>query len=147
MFDYWRETREIKKRIKSIQERSRRRVDVERADMLGPAVVNDRFEIETLESHLKKMDTDRWLQYAAKHGVAILPLEEYWDVEGGIDGTPTVSYLTVQGKKFIRETVSEKRAVFGKRWSPTVTIVVSVLSFIIAVISLIVAIIALSKSS
>jgi hypothetical protein len=146
MFDYWRETRDIKKRIRSIQERSRRRAEVETVQMIGIAVANDRFEIERLETYLRKLDTERWLKYAAKHDVAILPFEEYWDVEGGVDGTPTESYLTEKGKKSVRVAVSEKRAVFGKRWSPTVSIVISVLSFLIAVISLIVAIVALSKS-
>jgi len=145
MFDYWKATRDIKKQIEAIRERSRRRADVETAQMIGLAIVHDRFEIQRLETHLKKLDTDRWRDYALKHHVEIPPFEEYWDVEGGIDGTPTESYLTEKGKRFIREAVSEKRALFGKRWSPTVTIVVSVLSFIIAVISLIVAIIALSK--
>ncbi len=113
--------------------------------MIGLTVANDRFEIERLEIHLRKFDTEQWRKRAIKHHIEVPQFEEYWDVEGGIDGTPRESYLTEKGKRFIGEAISEKRARFGKRWSPTVTIVVSVLSFIIAAISLIVAIIALSK--
>jgi len=133
MLEYWKETRDIKKRIKAVQERLRKRGEVEDVQMIGYAVVTDRFEIDQLNNHLKKMDTDRWRQYAIKHDVALLPLEEYWEVEGGEDGTPRVSYLTPAGKKYIKECVTEERALFWKRWSPLIAIIISLIALIVSI--------------
>ena|SRR5712691_13353136 len=134
MLEYWKETRDTKKRIKAVQERLRRRGEVEDVQMIGYAVATDRFELEGLNNHLKKMDTERWRQYAIKRDVAIPPFEEYWEVEGGEDGTPRVSYLTVTGKMFIKESVTEKRALFWKRWSPLIAIIISLIALIVSIL-------------
>lgn len=132
------ETRDIKKRIKAVQERLRRRGEVEDVQMIGYAVATDRFEIDRLNADLK--NTDRWLKYAIRHDVAVPQYIAYWEIEGGTDGTPAQSYLTPKGQKYIKEEVSKKRAGFWKQWSP-------LLSTLHAILSLIVAIIALWKSN
>lgn len=87
-----------------------RRALVEDATIVGPAIMDCRGRIDLLRGYLKIADTERWVAWAAKHGVPLLPLEAYWQT----DEATQRDFLTPKGKAFIREFISDKRAKF---WS------------------------------
>src|SRR6266404_1258440 len=100
MFDYWKTRRGLLQRIAEVDERSISRVKNEKLDLLAYAVAQDRFERELLEVQLKILETDKLRSKASKHGFALPPFEDYWD----IDETSKKSYLTEAGKALIRQT-------------------------------------------
>lgn len=132
MLEYWKETRDIQKRIKAVQERSRKRADVESAEMIGYAVANDRFEIDRLKGQLELIDTKRWMNRAIKHGIIVSASDDYWETNKATE----LDYLTSEGKAFIKDSIAERKALFWKRWSPMITILISVLSLMVAITAL-----------
>jgi len=132
MLDYWKQSRRTKKEIKKLEALMKRRALVEDASMLGPAIIDCRTRIGLLRGHLKLADTARWVAWAEKHDVGLLPLEAYWETEEAT----LKNVLTPKGKAFIRETISEKRARFWKRWSPLISILIALLALAVSVIAL-----------
>jgi hypothetical protein len=132
MFDYWRQSLSTKREIKKLESLMQRRALVEDATMLGPSIMECRGRIELQRGYLKRADTERWVAWAAKHGVELLPLEAHWETDEAIQK----DVLTTKGKAFIRESISEKRAKFWRRWSPLISTIISILALVVSFIAL-----------
>lgn len=136
MFDERKKRRQIERQIASVDTRIQDAAAHGRADMLGMAVINLRFEKDHLLGSLRQLDTESWTERAKKHHIKVPADDEFWrTVE--IDQATNQRLLTDEGKHYIKTAIHDKRFHFIQQWGWLVASITAILSLILSIIALV----------
>jgi len=135
MFERKKKRRQIERQIEDVDARIQEAAAKGRADMLGMAVINLRFEKDHLLGSLRQLDTDTWIERAKKHHIKVPANDEYWQTVD-IDKATQQRLLTDEGKHYIKTAIHDKRFHFIQQWGWLIASLTAILSLIISLIAL-----------
>jgi hypothetical protein len=135
VFEERKKRRQIERQIENVDARIQDAAAHGRADMLGMAVINLRFEKDHLTGSLRQLDTDNWIERAKRHHIKVPADDEYWQTVE-IDQATEQRLLTEEGKHYIKNAIHETRFHFVQQWGWLIASITAILSLIFSLIAL-----------
>jgi len=136
VFEERRKRRQIERQIEDVDARIQQAAAQGRADMLGMAVINLRWEKDRHLGSLRQLETDVWIERAKKHHIKVPTDAEYWQTVD-IDKAENQTLLTDEGKDYIKTAIHDKRFHFVQQWGWLIASITAILSLILSVIALV----------